>query len=247
MTVPASTIELVEWHADTPEGRESAAALAVPNVLRINGDIIWASKDHPAEVGPVGFRFGGGNIDGAIIPVTMLARLADGGHADPKGSPPAAELSISDDEVRLNGKVVAVEESGITILHRHIGTNFARVRLALFARRFTVTSGPWGNDAPPLLYNWCHPPGVIPPSIEEAERILTWARVRESEGKADPVDMAAFKANVARSETRLQREALTALNRARAEQAKSAREHADWVESATREYERARHLSAEVA
>lgn len=175
MTEYAAVIEIVERHSPGygPD-QSSDGPVIVPNLLRINGDDIWSAGDHPVEIGPITMTLGS---SAAVVPVTCLVRYTDGTDEPPVDGPPAATLTVTDESVVLNGKTVWVEEGGVTQLHCHIGTRYARVRIPLYASRVAIHAEV-SEQPPPLPYPYSGPPGVIYPSIADAEAILTMAKVR---------------------------------------------------------------------
>lgn len=143
--VIGSTIEILERHirGRMPDGGNGA--IIAPNVLRINGDDIWSAKDHPVEVGPINFNPLGD--EPVVVPVTMTVRLADERIEAPNAAgnrhaPPAATLTICPDRIAINGKTVWVGEGGAEILWRYPGTDCARVRIPLLARRLVIDDEP---------------------------------------------------------------------------------------------------------
>ncbi len=153
----SSTVEILERHANDKMPDTGNGSIIAPNVLRINGDDIWSAKDYPIEVGPLGYYPLGS--DALVVPIVMTVRLTD--HRVPapaapgnRHAPPAATLELHADRVVLNGRRVWVHEHGVEVIWRYAGTDCARIRIHLFARRLVVDDDPSDVSKLPMLNKW---------------------------------------------------------------------------------------------
>jgi len=174
------TIEVLERHPGERMPDVGTGAVVAPNTLRINGSEIWQASDHPIGVGPIELALRKSLI---VVPVTMLARVAEG---DPDavfpplddGMPAAPTVAFDLNVVRLNGAKVWVDACGVEVLHRHVGTDYARVRIHLIARTLIIGDQPHQDGPFAGLHPHAHPKGVLVPSVAAAQALLALAQQR---------------------------------------------------------------------
>jgi hypothetical protein len=152
----SSAIEILERHVGDPMPDAGTGSIIAPNLLRINGDDIWSASDYPVEIGPIGFNPLG--AEAVVVPVAMLVLLTEDDTPDVtlanRRVPPIATLDIRSGGIVLNGRAVFAAEQGVEILQRYPGTDCARVRLPLLARKVTIGDEPAPRSAIPSQYKW---------------------------------------------------------------------------------------------